>query len=321
MEIELHKWSGAGNLFVIADGRGADVEELRIQDAISRICRRYGTDGLMILNDPKLPGTAFDMEFYNPDGSGGMMCGNGGRCIVAFADMIGCGVGAAPRGVRPDGLTPPPAAAGGPPAIEPRVLRPRGAAPTPHCYIFTAPDGLHDAEILSRPADPSSPAAGERWTVRLRMIDAFVPRALLGGWFINPGTRHFVKFVPDVEALDIEAEAKPLRWHPEFAPEGTNVNFVQPLADGSLKVRTFEKGVEGETAACGTGITASALVAYQAGLAPVRQTASAPVLSAPDQASVHLALHARTDSLSVDFVPGAESFTSVYLTGPAELLR
>ena len=286
MGIELYKWSGAGNLFVIADGRGADVEELRIPDAISRICRQYGTDGLMILNGPKLPGTAFDMEFYNPDGSGGMMCGNGGRCIVAFADMIGCG---------------------------------DGAAPTP--YIFTAPDGLHDAEILSRPADPSSPAAGERWTVRLHMIDAARPREVLGGWFINTGTRHFVKFVPDVEALDIEAEAKPLRWHPEFAPEGTNVNFVQPLADGSLKVRTFEKGVEGETAACGTGITASALVAYHTGLAPVRQTASALALSAPEQASVHLALHARTDSLSVDFVPGAESFTSVYLTGPAELLR
>ncbi len=303
MEIELYKWSGAGNLFVIADGRDADVEELRIPDAISRICRQYGTDGLMILNGPKLPGTAFDMEFYNPDGSGGMMCGNGGRCIVAFADMIGCG---------------------------------DGAAPTPHCYIFTAPDGLHDAEILSRPADPSSPAAGERWTVRLHMIDAARPREVLGGWFINTGTRHFVKFVPDVEALDIEAEAKPLRWHPEFAPEGTNVNFVQPLTDGSLKVRTFEKGVEGETAACGTGITASALVAYHTGLTSVLQNAasssaqrapdtrpdaSSPSATAAAQKPVRIVLHARKDSLSVDFVPGAESFTSVYLTGPAELLR
>ena len=275
MEVKLYKWSGAGNLFVIADGRDADVEVLRLPAAISRICAQYGTDGLMILNGSKQPGSDFDMEFYNPDGSGGMMCGNGGRCIVAFADMLGV------------------------------------QASKTDSYRFTAPDGLHEAAILERPANPASPQKGERWTVRLHMIDVDAPLRVLDGLFLDTGTRHFVKVVLDVEAIDIVKEAEPLRWHPKFAPVGVNVNFVQPLPDGSIKVRTFEKGVEGETAACGTGITASALAADYLGL-----TDSKPVR-----------VHARQDSLAVDFncrigpgVVSGPAYTDVWLTGPAELL-
>lgn len=287
MEVKLFKWSGAGNLFVIADGRDADVEALRIPASISRICAQYATDGLMILNRAKQQGSDFDMEFYNPDGSGGMMCGNGGRCIVAFADMLGV------------------------------------PASKTDSYSFTAPDGLHEAAILERPSNPASPQKGERWTVRLHMIDVEAPKRVLGGLFLDTGTRHFVKFVEDVEAIDIEREALPIRRHPEFAPEGTNVNFVQVLPDGSLKLRTFEKGVEGETAACGTGITASALVAYHAGLVSgtptLENAAVSGGLTAP-AGSICIHLHARRDSLTVDFRPAASAFTDVYLTGPAELL-
>lgn len=260
MDVKLYKWSGAGNLFVVADGRGADVEGLRSRQAIVRICGQYGTDGLMILNSPAEAGTDFDMEFYNPDGSGGMMCGNGGRCIVAFADYLG--------------------------------IRPGNGEK----FVFTAPDGLHDAEILS--------ARGNVWTVRLKMTDAAAPKEVLDGWFINTGTRHFVKFVKDVEEVDVPQEGREIRLNVEFKPEGTNVNFVQVLKDGSLKVRTFEKGVEGETAACGTGLTASALVAFHTG-----RESSSPVI-----------LHARQNDLKVDFIPG-DGFSEVHLTGPAELLE
>ena len=265
----LWKWSGAGNLFVVADGRKGDADGLREACEIRRLCREYGTDGLMVLEE-SAAGRDFAMEFYNPDGSSGMMCGNGGRCIVAFADMLG---------VRPaDG----------------KVFR------------FDAPDGVHTAEILQRPADP---AAGE-WTVRLGMIDVAGITEYPDGLFLNTGTRHFVKFVPDVEAIDIDAEAKPIRFDPRFAPEGTNVNFVQ-LGD-TIKIRTFEKGVEGETAACGTGITASAIACRYKGITPASESADGRIA---------YRLLAREATLSVDFIQKKkDAFSDVFLTGPARIL-
>lgn len=90
---------------------------------------------------------------------------------------------------------------------------------------------------------------------------------------------------------------------------GANANFVQ-VAD-VLKVRTFEKGVEDETLACGTGITASALAASLTGVAPN---------SVDEDGRKHYSIRARRDDLSVDFLQGAQAFTSVYLTGPTTLV-
>ncbi len=261
MDRKLYYFSGAGNDFVVVDGREGDVSEFRDVARIQALCKEYGTDGLMILGlgDASVD---FTMEFYNPDGSGGMMCGNGGRCIVAFADYLG---------IRP--------ASGG-------------------VFLFMAPDGLHTGEILARPEDGL-------WEVRIKMIDVQGITPMLGGYFLDTGTRHFVKFVPDVEQVDIGTEGKALRWDPAFAPIGTNVNFVHVAPDG-LHVRTFEKGVEGETLACGTGLTASAIAAYAASVVP--------------ESSVRL--RARRDWLSVNFTPGPdEKFTDVYLTGPARLVE
>ena len=70
-------FTGAGNNFVVFDGREGGMEEYRQPERIQALCREYRTDGLMILTEA--PGQDFGMEFYNPDGSGGMMCGNGGQ--------------------------------------------------------------------------------------------------------------------------------------------------------------------------------------------------------------------------------------------------
>ena len=271
----IYHFSGAGNDFVVIDGREGDVSAFREVPRIEALCKEYKTDGLMILGmpdqvghdvmaGPDRPSVDFTMEFYNPDGSGGMMCGNGGRCIVAFADYLG---------IKP--------ASGG-------------------VFLFMAPDGLHTGEILERPEDGL-------WTVRIKMIDVQGITPMLGGYFLNTGTRHFVKFVDDVERVDVDAEGKALRWDPAFAPIGTNVNFVHVAPDG-LHVRTFEKGVEGETLACGTGLTACALVAHHTGV--------------PTATPGAYRLRARQDWLSVNFTPGAdEKFTDVYLTGPARLVE
>lgn len=260
----LYHFSGAGNHFVVLDGREADMSAFRKTDHIIDLCRLWHTDGLMIL---EAGGIDFRMEFYNPDGSGGMMCGNGGRCIAAFASWLG---------------------------IEPA----NGQE-----YVFMAPDGVHTAEILAHEAP-------QQWTVKLRMKDVCGIEPVLGGWFLDTGTRHHVRFVPDIEAIDIDTEGPRYRHDPAFAPIGANVNFVERRADG-LHVRTFEKGVEGETLACGTGITASALAAWHA--EGTKFDAGKPV---------HTPVRARQDWLSVDFTPLSEtSFTDVYLTGPATLLE
>src|SRR5262249_21850099 len=78
---------------------------------------------------------------------------------------------------------------------------------------------------------------------------------------LNTGVPHAVLFVPNADKAMVQELGPEIRRHPRFAPKGTNVNFVQVLGPGHIRVRTFERGVEGETLACGTGVTASALVA------------------------------------------------------------
>jgi len=77
---------------------------------------------------------------------------------------------------------------------------------------------------------------------------------------LNTGVPHAVVFVADADQAMVQQRGAELRWHPHFQPRGTNVNFVQVLGTDHIRVRTYERGVEGETLACGTGVTAGALV-------------------------------------------------------------
>jgi len=123
--------------------------------------------------------------------------------------------------------------------------------------------------------------------------------------FINTGVPHAVVFVPDVEKIDVRALGSALRWHEAFSPKGTNANFAQVLASDSLVLRTYERGVEGETLACGTGVCATAL------LHAVETGASSPI-------------HVRVrggDTLRVDFHKNPDgTFASARLTGPADFV-
>ncbi len=86
------------------------------------------------------------------------------------------------------------------------------------------------------------------------------------GTFINTGVPHFVVPSENLESLNVKSLGRAIRFHEEFRPQGTNVNFVEPVSESTLKIRTYERGVEAETLACGTGATASAIVAYLKGL-------------------------------------------------------
>lgn len=271
-----YKYHGAGNDFLVADGRSSRID--LTSDGIAALCDRhtgFGADGVMILSESE--GHDFRMDYYNSDGSGGMMCGNGGRCIVAFAADLGY-----------------------------------------TSFDFEAPDGPHSAELLSGEARPFS---HEARIVRLKMKDVSSAAAYEnrpGGepdLFLDTGTRHVVRFVDKVNDIDVVGEGRVLRYSPDFAPVGANVNFVQVNADGSITVRTYEKGVEDETLACGTGIVASAMATWFAH----KRHEQGKIVSIP--------VHARISDLSVSFrpsdvacessAPASFSASAVYLTGPA----
>ena len=252
------KYQGAGNDFLIFDNRDGSIQLTSAQ--ITALCDRHygiGADGVMLLENAD--GYDFGMQYYNSDGSGGMMCGNGGRCIVAFAHR--CGI---------------------------------------RSYNFLAPDGPHQAEILD--------INGNECIVRLKMKDVTEMKDYndreLHGVFLDTGTRHFVVTVPSVSACDVERTGRHLRYNSQFAPIGANVNFICPESNGTLDVRTYEKGVEAETFACGTGIVASAIAHWH-------------LTHSDDSAAVHQPIQALRDKLSVDFTPTPEGADNVWLTGPA----
>ena len=249
-----YKFDGAGNDFVLVDARH-DVPELSA-DSIARICHRrfgVGADGLMLLCSAS-DEYDFAMRYFNSDGRPADMCGNGGRCIALFAHLLGMGhrVG------------------------EEVHLR------------FVADDGPHEAAILRWDDDC------RQGLVRLGMRD--VPRSglrhVLQGSLLNTGVPHYVQQVEDLAHYDVVGEGRRLRHHPDMGVEGANIDFVEPQEDGSLCVRTYERGVEDETWACGTGVTACALVTG------IRS------------------IHAKGGDFEVAFTTDNDCYTDVWLTGP-----
>jgi diaminopimelate epimerase len=126
--------------------------------------------------------------------------------------------------------------------------------------------------------------------------------------FLNTGVPHAVLFVPDLDKIDVEYLGRSLRSHRVFGTKGSNVNFVQKIGPHRLRVRTYERGVEGETLACGTGVTASAITAVYKGL--VRPPVSCVVVGG-DTLKVHFRC-----SLKTGHSPVA---TDVTLQGPVRV--
>lgn len=119
--------------------------------------------------------------------------------------------------------------------------------------------------------------------------------------FLNTGVPHAVQFVDDVETVDVENLGHHIRAHPYFAPAGTNATFASCF-DGILHLRTYERGVERETLACGTGAVAVALAAAK------KFELSSPLTLLPTS----------KEKLTVSFQRNNEEFTNIILTGPAK---
>lgn len=111
---------------------------------------------------------------------------------------------------------------------------------------FNAIDGVHKAQITNG-------------IVKLKMIDVQNIKRDNDAWVMNTGSPHYVKFSDEVETMNVKREGQLIRNSENYKKEGINVNFVKPISDNQLFVRTYERGVEDETFSCGTGATASAL--------------------------------------------------------------
>ena len=252
MLVHFSKYHGTGNDFVLIDGRKMKFPGHN-QSLIMQLCHRrfgIGADGLILLETSE--SYDFFMRYYNADGKEGSMCGNGGRCIAAFARQLGIG------GTE---------------------------------TVFEGIDGIHHASLLP---------GGE---VRLGLADVGGIQTLEDGYLLDTGSPHFVKFVEQLDQVVMEVEGKRIRHQDRFGPEGVNVNIVEAVReDGSLHVRTFERGVEAETWSCGTGVTAAAICAC--------------LHHKTDKNSYRI--RTRGGHLQVDFQARANrSFEEVYLTGPA----
>lgn len=163
--------------------------------------------------------------------------------------------------------------------------------------VFRGMDGLHTADLLS------VDEAGTGATVALGMIDVSRVDRLENSYFLNTGSPHYVEFVQELDRLDVKTRGAQLRHDQRFAAGGgTNVNFVEWVSDGHIRVRTFERGVEDETLACGTGATAAVLAA---------------VLDRGSRLS-QFRVDVPGGTLGVRFAAHHEdTFTGIVLTGPA----
>ncbi|WP_456378840.1 diaminopimelate epimerase [Lutibacter sp.] len=252
MKTPFYKYQGTGNDFIIIDNRNNTFPKNDTK-RIHKLCdRRFGigADGLILLESSQK--NDFTMVYFNADGNEGSMCGNGGRCIVAFAKKL-------------------------------NIIK--------NETTFEAVDGLHYASIKNN-------------MVRLQMMDINTVEVSENYLFLNTGSPHHICFNNNIANINVKELGAKIRYGAPYFKEGTNVNFAEQISENSFKVRTYERGVEDETLACGTGVTAVAIAANK---------------SNKTQANL-IKIEALGGILEVSFDKKNDTYTNVFLKGPAQFI-
>ncbi|NLP56659.1 diaminopimelate epimerase [Lutibacter sp. B1] len=252
MNLHFFKYQGTGNDFIMIDNRELFFPKNN-ETLINKLCDRkfgIGADGLILLE----PSNTYDfkMIYFNADGKEGSMCGNGGRCIVAFAKQL-------------------------------NIINTK--------TTFDAVDGLHYATI-------------ENEQVNLKMIDVSNIEVTNDFSFLNTGSPHHIRFCDDVASINVKELGAKIRYGAPYFENGTNVNFVEQTSENSFKVRTYERGVENETLACGTGVTAVAIAASK-----TKKTTNQ-----------NIQIEVLGGTLEVSFKKEDNTYTNVFLKGPAQFV-
>jgi diaminopimelate epimerase len=252
MRLHFYKYQGTGNDFIMIDNRNLSFQKTNTY-LVNKLCdRRFGigADGLILLEPSEK--SDFKMVYFNADGNEGSMCGNGGRCIVAFAKQLDL--------IKNE-------------------------------TTFDAVDGLHYATI-------------ENGIVSLKMIDVKSIELSNTHSFLNTGSPHHINFSENIDTINVKELGAKIRYGAPYFKEGTNVNFAEKTSDNSFKVRTYERGVEDETLACGTGVTAVAIAAHKSNLTN-NNSIKIKVLGG---------------DLEVSFNKENDTYKNVFLKGPAQFV-
>lgn len=270
------KMSGAGNDFILFDKN--DSPGLTLNSlVIKKLCDRrngIGADGVITISDSR--DYNFEMEYFNADGSTGSLCGNGSRCAIKFAEISG------------------------------RINNGNASFISNNKkYSGKIIDEKKIMFFLNPPED-----------LKLN-FNIFVSEKFINIDYINTGSPHVVIDIrkilkdkndknsgyTDINEVPVNKLGGEIRYHSEFAPDGTNVNFILPDNEKIL-IRTYERGVEDETLSCGTGNAAAAIISS------INYCIKSPVN-----------LFTRGgDTLTVDFEKTGNNFNNVSLTGPVKII-
>ena len=286
MVIDFAKMNGAGNDFVFIDNRS---RKIQLQPAqIARLCDRHkgvGADGVILLV-PCASGRAdWAWDFFHSDGGSAEMCGNGARCFACFVRRLTGAKGDLSFETRAGVI----------------LARFQGDHVKADLTLHSGDAGRTEVPRFQGDSVTVNLTPPKHLRLRQKIKLSIGPTEIHS---LDTGVPHAALFVPDADQAMVQPLGAEIRRHPHFAPRGTNVNFVQVLGPGKIRVRTYERGVEGETLACGTGVTASALI-----------TAELRGFPSPIQVQVQSG-----DTLEISFDRANGQFTNVGLAGPAEFV-
>ncbi len=275
-KISFKKMSGAGNDFIVIDKNINPAFSLDSK-LIQKLCDRrngVGADGVITISNSKA--YDFEMEYFNADGSTGSLCGNGARCAIKFADSS--------RRIK-SGRT-----------------------------QFLSNSVQYTGEVLTEDIIKFdfNPPAKLKYNFKVK-----AGGQLINACYADTGSPHVVIKINDVlknihdqksgyeniDGFPVFNLGREIRNLKEFSPAGTNVNFIK-IVDKRIYIRTYERGVEDETLACGTGSTAAAIISY-----------------VTDKLEAPISLITRGgDELLVDFKVENQKIKNLSLTGPAKII-
>ncbi len=276
MKLEVSYMSGAGNLFTVLNNCKYKLSLVQASTLAPILCsinelNSFKTEGLILIDSAFSECTDFSAHFFNPDGSNDAMCGNGGRCAVAFAKGL-------------------------------------DSIPEFQFNAFNMAGEIYNFELNSDQISLHFPAPYQF----IENVVVEINSNQITGTFVDVGSKHFVVDIAQFPELancefrqfDIMQIAPQIRYANEFAPNGVNVNIYK-IVNEAIQLRTYERGVEFETGACGTGAISAALTIAKLNLLQF------PIKVIPPSGIALIVNCKLTD----------HSIQSVTLTGPAEMLN
>lgn len=269
------KMSGAGNDFILFDRQKNPDLEIS-DDFIKKVCDRrkgIGSDGVLIIQDSNE--CSFDALYYNADGSTGSLCANGARCAIKYAFVSG--------------------------RIDKDLI---SFSVNGSRYSGSVLDGKEVKFFLNPPerikCNFKIKAAGQ--LINSSFADTGSPHVVINAKDVLRDSKNPCSFFKNIEELPVFELGEEIRYSPDFAPDGVNVNFIE-IENEVIKIRTYERGVENETLACGTGSVAAAIITF------MNNQLKPPITLIPKSG----------DILIVDFNLIENKIGNLSLTGPAEI--